>query len=292
MCEEEALFGDVPGVAIGFHVGTRKELAKAGVHPPIQAGIAYRQALGAYSIVLSGGYEDDEDFGNEVIYTGQGGQNPGSKAQVRDQTLDRGNAALFVNRREGRPVRLTRGADPKSSYAPTTGYRYDGLYFVADAWAAVGRAGFRVYRYRLVRDDERDPPWLTFNLPATPPGPTPRTEQTVQRLVRSTAVARQVKLLHGHACQVCGVVLQRADGPYAEAAHVRPLGRPHNGPDVAENVLCLCPNHHVLFDGGAFAVADDLSLIGLDGRLRVAAGHTVAVEYLRYHRALMTGGGD
>lgn len=39
--------------------------------------------------------------------------------------------------------------------------------------------------------------------------------------------------------------------PYAEAAHIRALGSPHNGPDVIENVLCLCPNHHVLFDNGA-----------------------------------------
>jgi hypothetical protein len=23
------------------------------------------------------------------------------------------------------------------------------------------------------------------------------------------------------------------------------VGRPHNGPDTADNVLCLCPNDHV-----------------------------------------------
>jgi hypothetical protein len=35
-----------------------------------------------------------------------------------------------------------------------------------------------------------------------------------------------------------------------EAAHIRPLGAPHNGPDTLDNTLCLCPNHHVLFDHG------------------------------------------
>ena len=33
-----------------------------------------------------------------------------------------------------------------------------------------------------------------------------------------------------------------------EAAHIRPLGAPHNGPDTLDNTLCLCPNHHVPFD--------------------------------------------
>jgi hypothetical protein len=33
-----------------------------------------------------------------------------------------------------------------------------------------------------------------------------------------------------------------------EAAHIRPLGAPHNGPDTWDNTLCLCPNHHVPFD--------------------------------------------
>jgi len=43
-------------------------------------------------------------------------------------------------------------------------------------------------------------------------------------------------------------------GPYAEAAHIRALGLPHNGPDVLENLLCLCPNDHVRFDAGAIYI--------------------------------------
>jgi putative restriction endonuclease len=73
-------------------------------------------------------------------------------------------------------------------------------------------------------------------------------------------------------------------GPYAEAAHIRPLGWPHDGPDVAENVLCLCPNHHVLFDRWQLSLTDDLALIGETGRLRLHRRHTVAVEHVRYHR--------
>lgn len=41
---------------------------------------------------------------------------------------------------------------------------------------------------------------------------------------------------------------------YAEAAHTRALGAPHDGPDSIENVLFLCPNDHVRFDTGAILI--------------------------------------
>lgn len=41
--------------------------------------------VGAQSIVVSGGYEDDEDLGNLIIYTGQGGRDPASGRQVADR---------------------------------------------------------------------------------------------------------------------------------------------------------------------------------------------------------------
>jgi hypothetical protein len=108
--------------------------------------------------------------------------------------------------------------------------------------------------------------------------------ESLEPIVRDTMVSAGVKQLHDFVCQVCGTRLVTSDGPYAEAAHIQPLGSPHDGPDIPENVLCLCPNHHVLFDGLAFAVADDLSLVGLEGQLRTAAGHTIGLEFLRHHR--------
>ena len=67
-------------------------------------------------------------------------------------------------------------------------------------------------------------------------------------------------------------------------AHIRPLGRPHSGPDVPENVLCLCPNCHVLFHQGAITVNDDFSLQGAAGKLRLHPQHLVDVVHVRYHR--------
>lgn len=73
-------------------------------------------------------------------------------------------------------------------------------------------------------------------------------------------------------------------GSYAEAADIKSLGQPHNGPDVESNILCLCPNHHVLFDNGGFTIADDLSLVGIEGELKTVKKHKVDLEFIQYHR--------
>ncbi len=124
--------------------------------------------------------------------------------------------------------------------------------------------------------------------------PASRRTSISNRIVRDTAVAQGIKRMHSHRCQVCGQRLETPGGPYAEAAHIRPLGSPHHGPDLIGNVLCLCPTHHVLFDVGAFSVTDDSTLIchpSLDvpdvgTRLRQAAGHEIALDHLRHHRSV------
>lgn len=44
------------------------------MHRPHIAGIHGRETDCAYSLVLSGGYEDDVDNGDEFIYSGSGGR--------------------------------------------------------------------------------------------------------------------------------------------------------------------------------------------------------------------------
>nr|WP_079144891.1 HNH endonuclease [Streptomyces agglomeratus] len=117
-----------------------------------------------------------------------------------------------------------------------------------------------------------------------------RVEVTTQRIVRSTTVAEYVKRIHDSTCQICGIRLVTPTGAYAEAAHIQPLGRPHEGPDVPSNVLCLCPNHHVLFDLGMLRIEDDLSVIDRHsgtpiGRLEERPGHQIERRYLEYHRS-------
>jgi putative restriction endonuclease len=280
----ERVFGHIPGYPEGRRFESRAELSEAGVHRPTMAGISGSEREGADSIVLSGGYEDDEDLGEEIVYTGHGGREAESGRQVAHQRLTKGNFALAHSSMEGLPVRVIRGANLDSIYAPRSGYRYDGLYLVDDYWQEEGRSGFRVWRYRLLKLPSI--PIRTgadSSNHATHP-PVQRQEITVQRLVRDTAQARQIKDLYDYRCQMCRTRLEGLAGPYAEAAHVRPLGAPHHGPDTPDNLICLCPNHHVLFDHGGVGISEDLSLIGAEGRLHLDPQHQISEEHLRYHR--------
>jgi putative restriction endonuclease len=145
----ERVFGHIPGYPEGSCFATRAAVAEAGLHRPPVAGIAGSGRYGATSVVIAGGYEDTEDFGDVILYTGHGGRDPETGQQRADQTLTRGNRALAYNRLHGLPVRLIRGVRHPSPYAPRAGYRYDGLYMVEDYWREVGKSGFYIWRFRL-----------------------------------------------------------------------------------------------------------------------------------------------
>ncbi|WP_083753685.1 YDG/SRA domain-containing protein [Actinosynnema sp. ALI-1.44] len=145
---DERLFGEIPGYPEGSLFTDRAALQRSGVHRPGQAGISGGQD-GADSIVVSGGYVDDEDRGNEIIYTGQGGRDSGTSRQIADQELTRGNLGLVRSEEAGHPVRVVRGSKGDPRYSPTSGYRYDGLYRVTEHWQEVGKDGFKVWRFRL-----------------------------------------------------------------------------------------------------------------------------------------------
>jgi putative restriction endonuclease len=288
-------FGEIAGVAEGTAFTSRREAAEARVHRALQAGIVGTAQDGAESVVVSGGYEDDEDLGTEIIYTGHGGRGP-SGAQVADQTFDApGNAALVTSQWTGQPVRVLRGPHKGSPHAPQGGYRYDGLFRVEDSWTSRGRSGFAVCRYRLVKVNaeslpEESPGGTTEQTPVPNGNRTPgRRASTVQRLIRSTEVADYVKGIHNHTCQACGIRLTVGSHGYSEGAHIKALGRPHLGPDIPSNVLCLCPNCHVLFDAGALIIDPNLSVYvnGIrEGTLRTHPSHIINAEYVTYHRNL------
>jgi putative restriction endonuclease len=128
------VFGHIPGYPVGSWFENRAELADAGVHRHRQAGISGSASKGADSIVLSGGYEDDQDFGDLIIYTGYGGRDPATGRQVSDQPFSMWNRALAYSSLNGPPVRVIRGEGQDSPHSPSAGYRYDGLNLVDDYW--------------------------------------------------------------------------------------------------------------------------------------------------------------
>lgn len=146
----ECIFGSIPSYPTGSWFESRAALSAAGIHRPRIAGISGTEPEGADSIVLSGGYEDDEDRGDEIIYTGHGGRDRETGKQVSHQKLDCGNLALAKSKLLELPIRVIRGASLRSSYALAQGYRYDGLYRVEDYWQERGKAGHYIWRYRLV----------------------------------------------------------------------------------------------------------------------------------------------
>jgi len=256
-------------------------------HRQWAGGIDGNGKEGVAAIVLSGGYEDDLDLGDEIIYTGAGGNDPNTGKQVEDQTwTNRGNAGLLVSQDKGLPVRVVRGHKHKSTYSPKQGYVYAGLYSVADSWVEKGKSGFSICRFKLsycgVSEQRNSAEDVELDYVTRKKR---RKEGSIVRVVRDSQLALSVKELYNYECQVCGTAIPTKTGKYAEGAHIKPLGRPHDGDDNANNLICLCPNHHVMFDRGSFAIAEDLTLLGsVEGTLTVHDNHKINRTNFEYHR--------
>lgn len=285
----DLIFGEISGIPEGYHFEGRQEMMPSSFHRQWGRGIDGNAKVGAAAIVLSGGYEDDEDNGHEIIYTGAGGRNSVSKKQIEDQVWTHNdNAAILKSMTDGLPIRVIRGSTHKSIHSPKQGYRYAGLYKVDRHWQETGKDGFQICRFRLlyagndsfVQQKEEAKSDLSRH-----GGLTKRKFEVVSRVIRNTKLSVEIKRLYEHKCQICRIALPTKQGKYAEGAHIRPLGKPHNGDDSASNILCLCPNHHVMFDHGSISIDDELNLIGAEsGRLFVEKGHFIEKSNLRYHR--------
>src|SRR4051794_20155806 len=118
----ERTYGEIVGYPPGSAFANRQQLAASRVHRPTQGGICGGRD-GAESIVVSGGYPDDEDHGDELVYTGQGGQDPNTGRQIADQELILGNAGLALSSVEGHPVRVVRGFRGDPDHSPASGLR-------------------------------------------------------------------------------------------------------------------------------------------------------------------------
>lgn len=149
--------GAVPGVEIGDIFFFRMEMCVIGVHAPSMAGIDYMTVRSegedeplAVSIVSSGGYEDEAEDKDILIYTGQGGNLSYKGKEVSDQKLVRGNLALDRSSRRFNEIRVMRGI--KDLNNPLTKvYFYDGLYTIQESWIEKTKPGANAFKYKLVR---------------------------------------------------------------------------------------------------------------------------------------------
>ena len=281
------IFGEVEGYEEGAFFSDRKSMMPSSFHRKWGGGIDWDKSDGVAAIVLSGGYEDDFDSGDEIVYTGAGGNENGK--QIEDQSWEnKGNSGLLKSMDRGLPIRVIRGYQHKSDFSPLQGYTYAGLYTVVDAWEEDGKSGFKICRFRLIYcgNNNKRQSVAAVNLKYRE-GQKGRTSSSVLRIVRDSDLANNIKLLYKFECQVCAQAIPTKKGFYAEGAHIKPLGRPHLGDDSADNLLCLCPNHHVMFDKGSFSISDDFGLLGsIQGVLRLEKDHLINHENLAYHRKI------
>nr|GEY65592.1 histone-lysine N-methyltransferase family member SUVH9-like [Tanacetum cinerariifolium] len=102
------IVGPVPDVSIGDVFFFMMELCVLGIHGVPQAGIDFLSASMSLnkeqivtSVIVLGGYEDDEDSGEVIVYTGHGGQDKNSKLHVVDQKLEGRNFGMERNGKSG-----------------------------------------------------------------------------------------------------------------------------------------------------------------------------------------------
>jgi hypothetical protein len=122
--------------------------------------------------------------------------------------------------------------------------------------------------------------------------PPARVSATVSRFIRNTLKSDSLKSAYNYKCQICDKQIKKPDGSlYAEAHHIRPLGDPHHGSDVCNNMIVLCPNHHAEFDYGIIAIdPNNNTVIHIDAsdpyhgkNVFFTSRHRLKRENLEYH---------
>ncbi len=113
-----------------------------------------------------------------------------------------------------------------------------------------------------------------FAIDLNEPKLTEKTLITTYRILRDTALARRIKADQNYECQICSTSILLNNMPYAEAHHIRPLGSPHDGPDLPGNLVCVCPNCHVKLDYGAIRISQTMF-------------NNVLPEFISYHNEVV-----
>lgn len=145
------IFGNPNNIKEGTVFSSRIDLIDAGLHRQRMKGIDGNATDGAAAIVLSGGYEDDYDLGDEILYTGEGGNDSSSGKQVAHQSWNSsGNAGLLISFKSNYPIRVIRGFNHNSKHSPKEGYKYCGLYrIIEEPVMQTGKSGFKICRFKL-----------------------------------------------------------------------------------------------------------------------------------------------
>lgn len=129
----------------------------------------------------------------------------------------------------------------------------------------------------------------------------PSIEQLVSRPFRDATFTTNVRATYDFTCAMTGLKLINGGGRCeVEAAHVRPVGNDHNGPDSVRNGIALSRSIHWMFDRGILSLTDEYEilmarklvpdpvkrLLNPDGKVLLPADPRLYPhpQFLRYHR--------
>ncbi len=225
---------------------------------------------------LGGGRYGNRWDGEELVYQGEDDRWAGEPRSA-DQSLEKGNnRVLTLQHRTRVPLYVF------TKNSGETLWTYEGLAEVRNAELVQGGsrlvAEFGILplgipsEEELVRVEEEighsetEPPELTNR----------GTRLSVAaRKVRSASFARRVKGNYHHSCAVCAASRHDAWGrPEVQAAHIFPCEK--DGADDPRNGIALCSFHHWAYDGGLFAIDEQL-------RIRVTRPGSAIEDIHRLH---------
>lgn len=138
------------GLEVGSWFAKQHIALFRGAHGSKIGGIAGNAQTGAYSIVVSGMYEElDQDQGDTLFYSGSrshDNEDPKAPFPSSNATL-----AMKASLRNCKPVRVLRASGGKSRLSPTVGIRYDGLYRVVAMGEKLNTKGGKYEQFKLER---------------------------------------------------------------------------------------------------------------------------------------------
>ncbi|KAF8427743.1 PUA-like domain-containing protein [Tirmania nivea] len=130
---------------------------KDGAHGSKMGGIYGRTNLGAFSVVVSGGIYEENDFdnGDRILYSGSKG---GSEEDATSEApYTNATRSLVVSTKHNKPVRVLRSSRNNSRWSPSAGIRYDGLYNVESYTIKTDGERKKFYQFVLVRLQDQSP---------------------------------------------------------------------------------------------------------------------------------------
>ena len=90
----------------------------------------------------------------------------------------------------------------------------------------------------------------------------PVVEQLQFRPFRDAAFTRGVRAIYNFTCAMTGLSVINGGGrPEVEAAHIRPVGNDHHGPDSMRNGIALSRSIHWMFDRGLLSLTDGYEIL-------------------------------